>query len=146
MKYILAQIIKKKLPEWNEKIFGEDDLYELSKRFKVLIIENAIAKSKGEYLVIDNMPTILLKPNLKKEKLWIGMHEIGHHLLHYPVNHKFSRSTTNKMDRQANFFAAIALITTKTVESKTLGEIMEEYNYPKELILIRKEIYEECKI
>ncbi len=147
MAFILSQIIKKKLPQWNKRVFGADDLDRLSGAMKVPIIEDASAIAKGEYWIVEGVPFILLKPNLKPaEKLWVGFHEVGHHLLHYPVPHKFSKSLQRRMDREANFFAAIALIPTWLVKSKTFGEIMEEYNYPKDLILIRKEIYENYKI
>ncbi len=147
MAFILSQLIKKKLPQWNEKVFGADDLDKLSQSMKVPIIVNETAKAKGEYLLIEDAPLILLKPKLKPaEKLWVAFHEVGHHLLHYPVPHKFSKSLQRRMDREANFFAAIALIPTWMVESKTFGEIAEEYNYPKDLILVRKEIYDTYKI
>lgn len=147
MAFILSQIIRKKLPEWNKRIFGADDLDKLSLALNVPIIESDEAKSKGEYLLIENLPLILLKPKLKlAEKIWVSYHEIGHHLLHYPVPHRFSKSLQRRMDREANFFAAIALIPTRLVETKTFGEIVEEYNYPKDLILVRKEIYETYKI
>ena len=147
MAFIISQLIKKKLPEWNTRVFDADDLDRLTQSMKLPIIESATAKAKGEYLIIEKLPVILLKPKLKSaEKLWVCYHELGHHLLHYPVSHKFSKSFQRRMDGEANFFAAVALIPTYLVESKTLGEIMEEYNYPKELISIRKVIYENYKI
>lgn len=125
----------------------DDDLSALCEREKVEIAENGSFKFKGEYVIYDAIPFILLRPDLKREmKLWVGLHEFGHHLLHYPVNHRFSKGIVRKMDREANFFAAIALMPTWLIASKTLGEIIEEYNYPKQLIRIRKEIYDTYKI
>lgn len=147
MAFILSQLIKKKLPEWNVKIFNEDDLYDLADDLRLPIIETEVAKAKGEYLIVNDEPLILLKPKLKKsDKIWVLSHEFGHHYLHHPVPHKFSKGLQKRMDREANFFATIALIPTWLVESKTLGEITEEYGYSKDLILIRKEIYEAYKI
>lgn len=144
------------MPEWNERVHGADELDGLSQTLKVPIIEDATAKSKGEYLIINGEPMILLKPNLKcTDKLWAAYHEIGHHLLHHPVPHRFSKGIKRRMDREANFFAAVALIPTQLIEEKAkedlsvdeaLGAIAEEYNYPKELIAIRKEIYETYRI
>ena len=143
MSFILTQIIKKKLPEWNERILTEEDFYAYCQRDKVRVMESELFKHRGEYTIHDNICFILLQTKLKYgEKLWVGFHELGHHLLHYPVPHKFSKGYWRRMDREANFFAAIALIPTWLVESKTFGEMMEEYNYPKELIEIRKEIFE----
>lgn len=156
MSSILASIIKKKTPDWNLRVWTEDDLDLLSQRFKVPMLLEESAKAKGEYVVIENIPMILLKPNLKPiTRLWVGLHEFGHHLLHYPVNHRFSKGTRRRLDREANFFAAIGLIPTFLIKEKDLlgipintilAEIAEEYGYPKDLLKIRKEIYETYKI
>jgi Zn-dependent peptidase ImmA (M78 family) len=131
MAFILSQLIKRKLPEWNERVLSGDDLDKYVEAFRVPMIEDDAAKAKGEYLLIEGQPIIILKPNLKQmEKLWVGFHELGHHLLHYPVPHRFSKGCWRRKDREANFFAAIALLPTKLVESLTLAEIVEEYGYP----------------
>lgn len=144
MSFILNSILKKKVPVWNDLIFNEDAVDHLIQILELPIVEDENAKAKGEYCVDDDgFSFIILKPNLKNPlKVWIILHEIGHHLLHHPVPHKFSKGTKRKMDWQANYFAAIALIPTKLVESKTFGEIEEEYNYPKALINLRKRIYD----
>jgi Zn-dependent peptidase ImmA (M78 family) len=143
MSFILSQILKKKIPEWNEIVFTEDDVLRICDAQKVRPFKDITIKAKGEYTIHEGRPFILYKPNLKRNEFpWIILHELGHHLLHYPVSHKFSKGIYRRMDREANFFAAIALIPTWLVQSMTWGEIMEEYNYPKELIIIRKEIYE----
>lgn len=147
MSFIISQIIKKKLPEWNERILTEDDFYEYCWRDKVRVMESNLFKNKGEYTIHQNICFILLSKKLNfGEKLWVGFHELGHHLLHYPVPHRFSKGYCRRMDREANFFAAIALIPTRLIESKTLGEIAEEYNHPNRLIEIRKQIYDCYKI
>lgn len=156
MSFILSQILKKKVFEWNEKVFTEDDITNICKVEKVRIFEDHSLKPKGEYTIHEGVPFILLRPNLKREmRLWVGAHELGHHLIHYPVPHRFSKGTKRRMDREANFFAAIALIPTKIIEEKllteisvetALGEIMEEFAYPIDLILIRKDIYDTYKI
>lgn len=160
MSYILTQLITIKMPEWNTYIPTEADVDSISYKLRVPIIDDMSAKAKGEYLLFEDVtpsrPMILIRPDVKKsERLWVIFHEIGHHLLHYPVPHKFSKSLQRKMDREANFFAAIALIPTfliverliiyETLEA-ALGSIKEDYNYPKELLIIRKYIYEEYKI
>lgn len=141
MSSILTDIIKKKVPFWNDKIITEDDLHRLCRLSQARYFEDEDMKGRGEYLIYENTPFVIVNKNLKREmKLWVGLHELGHHLLHYPVNHKFSAGTRRKLDREANYFAAIALIPTELVKSMTWGEIIEEYNYPKILIRIRKEI------
>ena len=156
MSSILANIIEKKESQWNRYVWVINDIDRLSQKFIVPVIEDASAKAKGEYTMLDKKPVILLKPGLKQQiKLWVALHEFGHHLLHYPVNHKFSKWTRRRMDREANFFAAIALIPTYLIEEnflngmsirEALGIIAEEFGYPKELLKIRQEIYETYKI
>ncbi len=146
MSFILSQILQKKVNEWNRRVLTEDDFYALCARDRLPVIEAPI-KAKGEYTIYGDTPLILLRRGLKPPvRLWVGMHELGHHLLHYPITHRFSRSTFYRIDREANFFAAIALMPTILVTSKTVGDIMEEYNYPKELIAVRKDIYERYRI
>lgn len=156
MSFILTQIIKKKLPEWNERFFIEEDFYFLCQREQVRVMESEKFKHKGEYSIHKDICFILLNKKLNcGEKLWVGLHEFGHHLLHYPVNHRFSKGTRRRMDREANFFAAVALIPTFLIEEnmlvglsvrEALGIIVEEFGYPKDLIKIRQEIYETYKI
>lgn len=151
MSFILSRIIKKKLPDWNERIFTAADLDWLCPKVEVRIIERDSFRLRGEYTVEEKNKRkysfILIKKTLKlKDKLWIAYHEIGHHLLHHPVPHKFSKSLVKKMDREANYFAAIALMPTKLIAEKNFGEIFEEFGYPKKLIEIRKEIWEAYRI
>lgn len=147
MSFILSQIIKKKLSEWNTHILTEDDFYNICQSEKVHIFEEYFFKYKGEYLIQDGKSLILLQKKMsREEKLWVGFHELGHHLLHYPVPHRFSKGLCRKMDREANFFAAIALLPTEVIKLKSFVEILEDYNYPKGLIIIRKEIYDNYRI
>lgn len=146
MSFILSQILKKKVSFWNSRVLTEDDFFLICEQTKCSVIESAI-KSKGEYLIYQGKPFIIFRKGLKGTlRLWVGLHELGHHLLHYPVNHRFSRGTIHRMDREANFFAAIAMMPTALITQKTLDEIVEEYNYPREIVLIRKEIYENFRI
>lgn len=148
MSYILTSILRKKDADWNRIVYDEDATDRLLQRLRLPVVTDEAAKVKGEYIVDDDgFSMIVLKPNLKNPlKLWVVLHEIGHHLLHYPVNHRFSKGTRRRMDREANFFAALALLPTWLVRSKTLEEIIEEYGYPLNLIKIRKEIYDIDKV
>jgi Zn-dependent peptidase ImmA (M78 family) len=146
MSFILSQILKKKVGEWNSRVLTEADFDEICAREKLRVLEAEI-KAKGEYGIYGKTPVILLRRGLRQPlKLWVGMHELGHHLLHYPVKHRFSRSMYYRIDREANYFAAIALMPTALITTKTVSEIVEEYNYPKQLIEVRQEIYERYRI
>lgn len=141
MSFILEQILTRRVPEWNKRVLTFDDFYLICEKEKLAVVEDENLKCKGEYGIYKNKPYIALKKQLKEPmKLWVGLHELGHHILHYPVNHRFSRSTLRRMDREANFFAAVALMPRFLVNSKTFGEIVEEYNYPNEIVYIRKDI------
>jgi Zn-dependent peptidase ImmA (M78 family) len=147
MSLILSQIIKRKLPGWNELVFTLDDFDLIAERMQVRVIETASARANGEYLVYQGKPFIVFREGLKRSvKLWVAYHELGHHLLHYPASHRFSRGTWRKYDREANYFAAIALIPTKLIAEMPLSEIQEQLGYDNKLIGVRKEIYEAYRI
>jgi len=141
MSYILSQILKKKVPEWNEQIITENLFYSICSRAEVGFIESDDAKAQGEYIVHEGVPIIILSKRTKPQmRPWIMLHELGHHLLHYPTMHRFSKSIFSRIDRETNYFAAIGLMPTWLVKAKTPGEIAAEYGYPKEIIEIRREI------
>jgi Zn-dependent peptidase ImmA (M78 family) len=147
MAFILTSIIQKKEPRWNREIYLYDEMPAFCKRHRARYFEDETLKIRGEYTIYKNQPFIIVKKKLGCEmKAWIALHEGGHHLLHAPTPHKFSTSLLNRMDREANFFAALALIPTWLYMSKTPGEIVEEYNYPWELMKIRAAIWEAYQI
>lgn len=146
MSHILTQIIKRKLPEWNERIISETGLIDACDRLRVRLVEWPI-RSRGEYIVENDVPLILLRKGMKESvRHWVGLHELGHHLLHYPATHRFSKSVHTRMDREANFFAAIALMPTMLCRVMTPDEIAAEYRYPLEIIQIRRDIAENYRI
>ncbi|MBK8810689.1 MAG: ImmA/IrrE family metallo-endopeptidase [Acidobacteria bacterium] len=103
----------------------------------VRVIEADI-RSKGEYAIFRDQAFIVVRRGLSGPmRLWVGLHELGHHLLHAPVTHRFSRGTARRMDREANFFAAIAMIPTNLVES-SLSEF--DVTLPTGLINVRNDI------
>jgi len=147
MSFILYRILKKRIPEWNEKVFTEGDFERLCEAELVRVIETDVLRSKGEYISQHGFAFILIRQGLPKiQKLWVGLHELGHHLMHYPVPHRFSKGIVRRMDREANYFAAIALMPTQMILQTSFSEIAEETGYSKELLLIRKEIYDAYKI
>lgn len=140
MSHILFHIIKKKLPNWNSRIYSYADIPVLCRETRVGFVEGP-TKYKGEYRFHDGYPIIVVRNGIRDRlRDWIAFHELGHHLLHYPSTHKFSKSIFTKADREANFFAAIALMPTLLCRAMTPGEIAVEYGYPTELIEIRVEI------
>lgn len=138
---IISQIILKKLPDWNTRVFDLEDFYKICERDGVTVLEQSI-RSKGEYLVAGKRPFIILRSGLKEQmKAWIAFHELGHHYLHYPAPHRFSRGTYRKMDREANFFASVALIPTYQLERLAWGEGDPEPAGPEGLMRIRLAVF-----
>lgn len=146
MAHILSSIIKKKLPLWNERMFRYEDLPAICSRLRTGYVE-APVRHKGEYTVYDGVPFVIVREDLSEAmKTWVGLHEIGHHLLHYPTAHKFSKSINSKADREANFFAAIAMMPTELCMSTTPAEVEEQFGLPPEIVAIRREITEVFRI
>jgi Zn-dependent peptidase ImmA (M78 family) len=146
MSYILSNLAQKTIEGWNKRPLSFEDGEMLCHQLGVrLLFENI--KSRGEYMPYKKIPFIILRKNLKQKWwAWVLWHEIAHHLLHYPGNYLFSRSTVRKIDFEANFIAAIALLPTAVIQQLTAAEIIAEYGYPEELIRVRKLIYDFYKI
>lgn len=145
MSVILTSLVRKQLPDWNVRVFNEEDALTICRAGKVRVTEQQI-RSRGEYLIYKEIPFIILKTGLKSNwRAWILWHELGHHWLHYPGSHAFSRHTRRKMDWQANYVAALALVPTVLWESASPAEIMADYGYPKELLKLRGVIYDRCR-
>lgn len=146
MSHILSAIIKKKFPLWNQRIYKFEDMPELCREARTSFIEAPI-RHKGEYTMHGGYPMIIVRKGLKYQwRLWVAMHELGHHLLHYPTAHRFSRSIYTKADREANFFAAVAMMPTLLCRQMTPDEIHEHYGYDPAIIEIRREITEQFRI
>lgn len=146
MSLILSQLIKKKLGSWNTRPHTLEDFYEICDVKGVEVEEQNIRK-RGEYFVFDNVPRIIISSQMKDPmKHWIAFHELGHHLLHYPIPHSFSKGTVRKMDFEANFFASIALIPTSIVRELSTNELAGEHDFHRELVDIRIKYFEGWRI
>jgi Zn-dependent peptidase ImmA (M78 family) len=134
---------------WNKRPLTEKDFWALCKQYGIDIVEDDTKHMKwpGIYTVIDDVPTIILKANLKGlERLWAMFHELGHHLLHTPETCFFSDSTVHKVQSEANAFAAIALIPEKVVRQTPLWELYDVDEFAVKLFQIRLEVYEQYKM
>lgn len=146
MAHILSSIIKKRFPLWNERIFQYDDLPTICSELQAGYIE-APVRHRGEYTVYNGVPFVIVRSDLSEAmKAWVGLHEIGHHLLHFPTSHKFSKSINTKADREANFFAAIAMMPTELCRRTTPADVEEQFGLPPEIVAIRREITEVYRI
>ena len=144
MSAILTNLIRKHLPEWNEKIFGMTEFERICAAERIVFVEGIGRKHKGEFISYANRNMIILRAGLGEgERRWVAFHELGHYFLHERA-HQFSRSAQSRMDREANIFASVALLPKFSIENDRQN-IIDGY-YPKEFIKIRFEILQEYGI
>ena len=145
---LLTKPILKFLHGWNERVYTEADAYEFCTSNRIVAVETDLIEDLGEYKVYKEKPFIFLHKFIDwRYRNWVYFHEIGHYILHPTSSAHFSDAVTKrKIEREANFVAAVALMPNRLITSRTFSEIVEEYNYPKKLIVIRKEIYDIYKI
>lgn len=86
---------------------------------------------------------ILINPTLDAGfRLWVLWHEIGHYILHHPETSQFSSSMKRKNDRDANYVAAVAMMPRPLIEGRTIDCVARRSHYPREIVQIRYDIYE----
>lgn len=144
MSVILTSLIRKRLPDWNQRVLGMKDFEQICHAERVLFLESIGRKHKGEFIPYANRNIIILRAGLNEgERRWVAFHELGHYFLHAAA-HQFSRSAHRRMDREANIFAAIALLPTQLIKNDE--QLALDGYYPAEFIKIRHEIYKEYGI
>ena len=146
MSLILASLAEKKIEDWNLYPKTFEDGEKFARQMDIRLIYDEI-KSRGEYTVYKKISFIVLKKNLNARwRSWVLWHEIGHHLLHYPGTYLFTPSAARKVDFEANFVSAIALLPTNLFTIMTHSEIMAEFGYTKKLVEFRQKIWDHFKI
>lgn len=140
--YYLA---KKYFPHLNERPVTEREIRRVAKKVGVEIVEGDVGPP-GLYLPYGWAFFIVIHPGLTGVmRLWVLMHELSHHLLHDAGMQLFDPRFETKADRQVNFISALALLPLEVVKTKTFSELLEE-GYPRELLWLWKEIYEQSKV
>lgn len=144
----LIPIIHKYLPHWNLKIHGENEGFAFCRQNKIATLETDLIEDLGEYRLHDGKPIILLHKFVSfRYRNWVFQHEIGHFIAHPTTAASFSDEVTKrKIEKEANFIAAVSMIPKYILETKTLCEIADEFNVPRKVILFRKYIYDTYKI
>jgi Zn-dependent peptidase ImmA (M78 family) len=144
MSIILTSLIRKKLPEWNRKVFGMTEFEKICSDEKIIFVEGVKRQHKGEFISYENRNMIILRAGLKEgERRWIAYHELGHYFLH-AASHQFSRTVNRRMDREANMFAAVALLPSYLIEEDRMS--FSDGYYPADFVKIRFEILREYGI
>lgn len=141
MSAILTSLIKKRLPEWGLRVYGMKDFERVCSEERIVFVEGIGRKHKGEFIPFANRDMIILRAGLPEgERRWVAFHELGHYFLH-SAGHQFSRSAHRRMDREANIFAAVALLPVPKMESDQQYAI--DGYYPEEFVKMRFEILKE---
>lgn len=144
MSTILTSIIRKRLPDWNARVFGMKDFEKICSAERIIFVEGIGRKHKGEFIPFENRNMIILRAGLEEgERRWVAFHELGHYFLHEAA-HTFSRSAQRRMDREANIFAAVALLPINLLKSE--DQMVLDGYYPQEFIKMRFEILKEYGI
>jgi Zn-dependent peptidase ImmA (M78 family) len=136
------------VPDWNRRVLSEADAIKYCEKSAVITIETDLIDDLGEFKFYKEKPFILIHKYIAENyRGWVYWHEFAHFLLHPVGIAKFSDSRTKrKIEKEAHFVAAIALMPTFILKQKTLAEIQEEFGYPLQLIQLRKWIYDTYKI
>lgn len=144
----LAPRILDVLPDWNRRIHFEDDAERVCADFGVIRIDTDLITDLGEYKIRDGFPVILIQKFISSRyRNLVLHHEIGHFILHPATAARFSDAVTKKkIEKEANFVAAVAILPRYILEIKTLAEIADEFNIPHKIILFRKWILDACDI
>ncbi len=145
---LLKPTVKRALPSWNKQIHGENEAIVFCEEKTIFTKETDLIDDLGEYRIHQDKPCILIHSFIERNyRAWVYFHEIGHYILHPTECAQFSDVVIKrKIEKEANFFAAVALIPTFVLRKMKLEEIQEEFGYPRRLILLRKYIYDNHKI
>lgn len=95
--------------------FKTNDPFELADYMGIIIIKEPLGSINGYYNKFVRQKFIHLNSNLDERlQLFVCAHELGHAVMHPDANTPFLKNKTfysvNKLERQANIFAATLLI------------------------------------
>ena len=146
----VAHISHKIIDGWNVRPLGLDDVIDFCRKHSIYIKQDE-NQADGELVYYEKdgkiYTFILISPFLDAGmRLWVLWHEIAHYILHYPAAAKFSNACTDKCDAEANYVAAVGMMPRRAIEGKTISEVVHEFGYPRALVELRYEIYQnqEC--
>ncbi|MDM7923784.1 MAG: ImmA/IrrE family metallo-endopeptidase [Pyrinomonadaceae bacterium] len=146
---LLVEKIRNLRIGWNERPLTEDDFYRLCRRFKIKVTEMPLSVG-GFHFRCKKQDFIALSTSLTgKERLLVMFHEFAHFLLHAPnMNetasfHGVGRKT--RKEQEADRFAIVALLPLKTLETRSVDDLIEE-GFDTEMLRERIEVYEKYRI
>ncbi len=127
------------------------DPYELADLLHIEMVRCELGKIRGYFIQKYRIKQIFLNCNLSKhdEKIVLA-HEIGHSIMHPDMNTPFLKNytlvSTNKLELEANTFAACLLIPDEVILENyhyTTEQLSRLLGYAKPLIELRMKSYRE---
>ncbi len=138
----LYQLAHARIAGWNRRVLTETDALEFCRSRAVRIISDPRIDF-GQLRYYKGYTFILISSRLNPEmRLWVLWHEIAHYLLHGYSTTRFSASTVRKKDREANYVAAVAMMPRHLIEGRTIDEVAADFGYPREVVVIRYQVWE----
>jgi Zn-dependent peptidase ImmA (M78 family) len=127
----------------NRRIFTLEIVEQICRSEKIDLIRDPSLLWPGVYLVRRKKPRIFYDAALRGvDLLKTILHELGHHFQHAPQMCFYDPSSLTKAEYQAETFTAFALMPLALIKTKTVLELIEEFDYPHDLIAHRKDLFE----
>ncbi len=129
--------------------YKTSNIYELCDYLNINIKRDPLGSTKGYFLNISGEYFITLNTDLEEwEEPVVLAHELGHALLHKDTNicflKNYTYSNTNKLENEANEFAAHLLITDDALNSFSKGydyitieQMSKHFRVPVELVMYK---------
>lgn len=137
--------IKEKINQLKQK-YNTDCPYQLANHLKIHVLQHDLNHEINGYYKYDRRNQyIVINSNLEKHtQNIVCAHELGHAVLHPKINTPFMRNSTllsvNKIEREANRFAAELLIPDESLnEYETIQNMASLHNVPLELVELKCE-------
>lgn len=125
-------------------IYKTNNVYEICSQLNIKIYKSHLKDIKGYFLNISEGISIVVDYNLDEyEERCVIAHELGHVMLHRSSNicylKNYTYSNTNKLENEANEFAAELLITDENIQEAfekqfSIEQMACYFEVPKELI------------
>ena len=122
---------------WNQQVLTFADFEKIARRERVLVGLVPTRVLAGAFMVRRGWPVIILQESLRgAARSFIAFHELGHYFLHDP----HLPADCGQRELEADLVAYGALIPQHLVRSCSVGEIVNKYGYPRQMVTARIEM------
>jgi Zn-dependent peptidase ImmA (M78 family) len=131
---------------WNRRAFTEEDISRICRREKIELVEYPLSGSPGSYMRVGGRSVIAVDSRLRGvRRLYVLLHELGHHLLHVPpdatVAYFFQLKPDSKQEHEAEVFAAVALLPEPLLRRLLAeGSDFDEAGFTKDVVEFRLKV------